>query len=206
MRTRDPHKFELVESFINSYKDINGKAPSTYEIADGTRLSKTTVIRYLEWMKEDGRIEYDGARGFMTQRDRKSSRRVPGIPVVGDIACGFPLLAEENIEEYVDLPQSWVGSGQFFALHANGESMKNIGINSGDIVIIRQQNTAEAGQVVVALIDENTATLKRYYPRSEEQIVELRPENDDFETQVIDLKNKSFAIQGIAVKVLKDIP
>jgi len=206
MRTRDPRKFDLVEDFINNYKDKNDKAPSTYEIADGTSLSKTTVIRYLGWMKEDGRIEYDGARGFMTQRDKKSSRRVPGIPVVGDIACGLPLLAEENIEEYVDLPESWVGSGQFFALHANGESMKNIGINSGDIVIIRQQDTAVPGQVVVALVDENTATLKRYYPRPEEQIVELRPENDEFETQIIDLKEKPFAIQGIAVKVLKDIP
>lgn len=206
MRLKDPNKFELVERFINSYKNKNGKAPSTYEIADGTRLSKTTVIRYLKWMKEDGRIEYDGARGFMTQQDKKSSRRVPCIPVVGDIACGLPILAEENIEEYVDLPQSWVGSGQFFALHASGESMKNIGINSGDIVIIRQQNTAEAGQVVVALVDDNTATLKRYYPRPEEQIVELRPENDDYDTQVIDLKERSFAIQGIAVKVLKDLP
>lgn len=206
MRTRDPHKFELVESFINSYKDKQGKAPSTYEISDGTGLSKTTVIRYLEWMKEDGRIEYDGVRSYMTQRDRKASRRVPGIPVLGDIACGLPLFAEQNIEEYVDLPESWVGSGQFFALHANGESMKNIGINSRDIVIIRQQDTAEPGQVVVALVDENTATLKRYYPRPEEQIVELRPENDEFETQIIDLKEKPFAIQGIAVKVLKDIP
>ena len=206
MRTRDPHKFELVESFVNSYKDKYRKAPSTYEIADGTGLSKTTVIRYLEWMKEDGRIEYDGARGYMTQRDRKASRRVPGIPVLGDIACGLPLFAEQNIEEYVDLPESWVGSGQFFALHANGESMRNIGINSGDIVIIRQQDTAEPGQVVVALVDENTATLKRYYPRPEEQIVELRPENDEFEIQIVDLKEKPFAIQGIAVKVLKDIP
>ena len=206
MRNRDPHKFELVESFINSYKDKLAKAPSTYEIAEGTGLSKTTVISYLKWMKEDGRIEYNGARGYMTQRDRKASRRVPGIPVLGDIACGLPLFAEQNIEEYVDLPESWVGSGQFFALHANGDSMKNIGINSGDIVIIRQQDTAEPGQVVVALVDENTATLKRYYPRPEEQIVELRPENDEFETQIIDLKEKPFAIQGIAVKVLKDIP
>ena len=143
MRTRDPYKFELVENFINSYKDKKRKAPSTYEIADGTGLSKTTVISYLKWMKEVGRIEYDGARGYMTQRDRKASRRVSGIPVLGDIACGLPLFAEQNIEEYVDLPESWVGSGQFFALHANGESMKDIGINSGDIVIIRQQETAE---------------------------------------------------------------
>lgn len=205
MRTRDPQKFKLVESFINSYKDIKGKAPSTYEIADGTGLSKTTVISYLKWMKEDGRIEYDGARGYMTQRDKKASRRVYGVPVVGDIACGLPLLAEQNIEEYVDLPESWVGTGQFFALHANGESMKDIGINNGDIVIIRQQETAEPGQVIVALVDESSATLKRYYPRLEDQVIELRPENDAFEPQIIDLRERAFAIQGIAVKVLKDI-
>lgn len=206
MRSKDPNKFELVESFINDFKKKTGKAPSTYEIADGTSLPKTTVIRYLKWMKENGRIEYNGARGYMTQLDRKSSRHVQGIPVVGDIACGLPLLAEENIEEYVDLPESWVGTGQFFALHANGESMKNIGISNGDIVIIRQQDTAETGQVIVALVDDNTATLKRYYPIPEEQIVELRPENDDFDPLIIDLKERPFAIQGIAVKVLKDIP
>ncbi len=205
MRTKDPHKFELVENYIDQYKAAYGKAPTTYEIAEGTGLSKTTVISYLRWMKEDGRIEYEGARGYMTQRDRKASRRIHGVPVVGDIACGLPLLAEQNIEEYVDLPESWVGTGLFFALHANGDSMKDIGINSGDIVIIRQQETAETGQVIVALVDETSATLKRYYPRPEEQVVELRPENDDFETQIIDLKERAFAIQGIAVKVLKDI-
>ena len=205
MRTRDPHKFELVENYIDQYKAVHGKAPTTYEIAEGTGLSKTTVISYLRWMKEDGRIEYEGARGYMTQRDRKTSRRIHGVPVLGDIACGLPLLAEQNIEEYVDLPESWVGTGQFFALHANGESMKDIGINSGDIVIIRQQETAEPGQVIVAMVDETSATLKRYYPRPEGQVVVLRPENDDFETQIIDLKERAFAIQGIAVKVLKDI-
>ena len=125
--------------------------------------------------------------------------------MLGDIACGLPLLAEQNIEEYVDLPESWVGTGQFFALHANGDSMKDIGINSGDIVIIRQQETAESGQVIVALVDESSATLKRYYPRLEDKVVELRPENNAFETQIIDLRERAFAIQGIAVKVLKDI-
>ena len=205
MRTKDPHKCELVENYIDQYKAQHSKAPTTYEIAEGTGLSKTTVISYLRWMKEDGRIEYEGARGYITRRDKKASRRVQGVPVLGDIACGLPLLAEQNIEEYVDLPESWVGSGQFFALHANGESMKDIGINNGDIVIIRQQETAEPGQVIVALVDESSATLKRYYPRLDDQVVELRPENDTFETQIINLRERAFAIQGIAVKVLKDI-
>lgn len=205
MRTKDPQRFEMIETFIISYKEKYQKSPAMQEIADGTGISKTMVLSYVKAMKEDGRLEYEGVRGLITKKDRKSSHRITGIPVVGDIACGLPLLAEQNIEEYVDLPESWVGTGQFFALHANGDSMKNIGINSGDIVIIRQQETAEPGQVIVALVDETSATLKRYYPRLEEQVVELRPENDDFETQIIDLKEKAFAIQGIAVKVLKDI-
>lgn len=206
MRTKDPHRFELIEDFINSYKARHQKSPAMQEIADGTGISKTMVLSYIKAMKADGRLDYEGVRGLITKRDQKTLHKITGIPVVGDIACGLPLFAEENIEEYVDLPESWVGTGRFFALHANGESMKNIGINNGDIVIIRQQDTAETGQVIVALVDENTATLKRYHPFPEEQIVELRPENDDFETQVIDLKERSFAIQGIAVKVLKDIP
>ena len=83
--------------------------------------------------------------------------------------------------------------------------MLNAGIDNGDFVIVRQQETAETGQIVVALVDGNNATLKRFYPRPEDQVVELRPENDEFDPQIIDLKERSFAIQGIAIKVLKDI-
>ena len=205
MRSKNPSYIEALETFIDNYKNAHGKAPTTFEIADGTGMSKSNAARYLKYMKERGLIEYEGARGFITQRDKKTSHRVKGVPVVGDIACGLPLLAEQNIEEYVDLPESWVGTGQFFALHAKGESMKDIGINNGDIVTIRQQETAEPGQVIVALVDESSATLKKYYPRLEDQVVELRPENNAFEPQIIDLRERAFAIQGIAVKVLKDI-
>ena len=205
MRTMDPRKYVLVEEYINTYKNEKGKAPSTIDIANGTGLPKTTVIRYLRDMQDKGIIEYEGVRGFITRRDKKSSRRVQAVPVVGDIACGLPLLAEQNIEEYVDLPESRVGRGQFFALHAHGESMKDIGISDGDIVIVRQQETADPGQVIVALLDETSATLKRYYPHPDGQIVELRPENSAFEPQIIDLKERAFSIQGIAVKVVKDI-
>ena len=205
MRTKNPHRFELIEEFINNYKERYQKSPAMQEIADGTGISKTMVLSYIKAMKADGRLDYEGVRSLITKKEQKTRHKVTGVPVVGDIACGLPLLAEQNIEEYVDLPESWIGSGQFFALHANGDSMEDIGINNGDIVIIRQQETAEPGQVIVALVDESSATLKRYYPRLEEQVVELRPENDAFETQIIDLRERAFAIQGIAVKVLKDI-
>ena len=83
--------------------------------------------------------------------------------------------------------------------------MLKAGIDNGDYVIVRQQETAETGQIVVALVDGSTATLKRFYPRPEDQVVELRPENGEFDSLIIDLKERSFAIQGIAIKVLKDI-
>ena len=82
--------------------------------------------------------------------------------------------------------------------------MINAGIDTGDLVIIRQQQTAEPGQIVVALVDEETATLKRYRPRLEENIVELVPENDAFEVQAVDLRERSFSIQGVVIGVYKN--
>ena len=126
------------------------------------------------------------------------------VPILGTIACGLPLLAEENIEEYVPLPEALVGKGTFFILRASGSSMINAGINDGDLVIIRQQDDASAGQIVVALVDDESATLKRYYPRRNNR-VELVPENDSFDVQTVDVSAHSLSIQGVAVKVIKNL-
>ena len=82
--------------------------------------------------------------------------------------------------------------------------MINAGIDTGDMVIIRQQQTAEPGQIIVALVDDESATLKRYRPHPEDNIVELVPENDSFEVQVIDLTERRLAIQGIVIGVYKN--
>ncbi len=124
--------------------------------------------------------------------------------LIGSISCGLPLLAEENIEEYYSLPRTWVGTGNVFVLQAEGQSMINAGIDNGDYVIIRQQPDAEPGQIIVALVDNEAATLKRYRPHLEEHTVELVPENDAFDVQVIDLTKKRFEIQGVAVGVFKN--
>ena len=97
-----------------------------------------------------------------------------------------------------------VGKGEFFLLRANGRSMIKAGIDDGDLVVIRQQDDAEPGQIVVALVDDDTATLKRYYPRRNSR-VELVPENDEFRTQTIDLSVQHLSIQGVAVKVIKSL-
>ena len=83
----------------------------------------------------------------------KTSRDTVRLPVLGAVSCGIPKYAEENIEEYVQVPASWFGSGEFFALRADGKSMINAGIDDGDLVIVRKQESANPGQIVVALID-----------------------------------------------------
>ena len=121
-------------------------------------------------------------------------------PILGKVSCGVPKFAEENIEEYVRLPVALFGRGQFFILRANGASMIEADINDGDLVLIRQQNYADEGQIVVALMDDE-ATLKRYYPEPENQRIRLHSEN----SQMDDIYVSDCIIQGVAVKVLKDL-
>ena len=197
--------YPMIQAYIMEYREKNGAAPILKEIAAHVGMPCSTVGRYVKRMETQGLLERSGVRIIATERDQKVGEQFRQIPKVGSISCGSPLLAEENIEEYCSLPRAWVGSGNVFVLQAEGRSMINAGIDNGDYVIVRQQETAETGQVIVALVDGNTATLKRYYPRLDDRIVELRPENDQFETQIIDLKERAFAIQGVAIKVLKDI-
>ena len=130
----------------------------------------------------------------------KTNNSVNNLPVVGSISCGSPLLAEENIECYLPIPKEFLGNGEFFILQANGDSMIDAGINNRDYVIIRKQETAEQGQIIVALID-NEATLKRYYIDRKKRKVRLHPENKNMEDMYFD----SIVIQGVAIKVIKDI-
>ncbi len=197
--------YPIIQAFIMEYREKNGVAPTLKEIAAQVDMPYSTVGRYVKRMEMQGLLERSGVRMITTEKDQKVAEQFRRIPKVGSISCGLPLLAEENIEEYYSLPRCWVGSGNVFVLQAEGKSMLNAGIDNGDYVIVRQQETAETGQIVVALVDGNNATLKRFYPRPEDQVVELHPENDEFEPQIIDLKERTFAIQGIAIKVLKDI-
>ena len=150
-------------------------------------------------MDERGLISYDGKRISNARIEKLSSNSgVIRAAVVGSIACGIPNLAEENIEEYVSLPRSMFGNGEFFILRANGESMIDAGIETGDLVVIRKQSCAEDGQIVVALVEDET-TLKRLY--RENGKVRLHPENRDMDDIIVD----DCIIQGVAVKVIKDL-
>lgn len=134
----------------------------------------------------------------------ENTNAIDRIPVIGSVACGKPKLAIEDIQGYLPINVDWLGSGEYFGLVANGDSMVNIGIKNGDIVIIRKQSTAENGQVVVAMIpdegsSEMTATLKRFY--KEKGQYRLHPENDFMEDIFVD----ELQVLGVAVKNISDV-
>lgn len=204
MRQKNRELFPKIEAFIGEYVGANGTAPSNAEIGEAVGVSAATAHRYICEMRDRGLLSYSGRRRISTGSSGEQGAAV-SVPVLGSIACGIPKFAEENIEEYLRLPTALLGGGSFFILRADGESMIYAGISHGDMVLVRRQETAEPGQIIVALVDDDTATLKRYCPQLDRGRVILRPENVLFEDQVIDLTEHSFAIQGVAVKVIKDI-
>ena len=197
MRSKDKTLMAAIEKFVCDFTDKTGISPTMQEVADGVGSSKATVQRYIAQLCEDGVLDYSGYR---TMTSTKTKMQAVRVPVLGTIACGIPKFAEENIEEYVRLPVALFGQGNFFILRAYGDSMVEAGIDDGDLVLIRQQNYADEGQIVVALIEDD-ATLKRFYPEPENRRIRLHPENSHME----DIYVPMCEIQGVAVKVLKDL-
>lgn len=197
MRSKDKTLMAAIEKFVSDYTDSNGISPTMQEVADGVGSSKATVQRYIAQLCDDGILDYSGYRTMTSTKTKAAAIRVP---VLGTIACGIPRFAEENIEEYVRLPVALFGKGNFFILRAYGDSMIEAGIDNGDLVLIRQQNYADEGQIVVALM-EDEATLKRFYPEPKKHRIRLHPENSRMDDIYVD----NCEIQGVAVKVLKDL-
>lgn len=197
MRSKDKTLMAAIEKFVSDYTDSNGISPTMQEVAGGVGSSKATVQRYIAQLCDDGILDYSGYRTMTSTKTKAAAIRVP---VLGTIACGIPKFAEENIEEYVRLPVALFGKGNFFILRAYGDSMIEAGIDNGDLVLIRQQNYADEGQIVVALM-EDEATLKRFYPEPKKHRIRLHPENSRMDDIYVD----NCEIQGVAVKVLKDL-
>ena len=192
---------EKILDFVNDEYLENGKSPTMQEIANNFAISKGCVSNYIAEMKEKGMLDNDSSyRGIRTKFTDKLQQGIINIPVIGNIACGTPMFAEENIETYLPIPRELVGNGDYFILRAYGDSMINADIDNGDLVIVRKQETANEGQIVVALV-ENETTLKRYYLDNANKKIRLHPENNNMQDMYYD----DIAIQGIAVKVIKDI-
>ena len=202
MRTIKTEYFDILSEYIRENQRENGYSPTILEMERDLGIPKSTVARYLKLMDERGMIDIKGP-GRIVAKNR--DKDLLSLPVLGAISCGVPKFAEENIEEYVQVPAAWFGGGELFALRANGDSMINAGIDDGDLVIIKNQSYADANQIIVALIDNEDATLKRYRPQEDRRYIDLVPENEKYSTRTVDLAQKSLVIQGVALKVIKDL-
>ena len=160
MRQMSDSNKQLILKYINEYYDENGRVPSVRDITAGTGIAITTVHRYLRAMKESGELDYNGRRNIETARTEKEGRHY-AVPVLGSVTGGPGNYEEENIIEYTHMPETFVGRGEFFALVAKRESMIDSGVYPGDYVIVRKQNTAEIGEIIVALYDNGLNNLKK---------------------------------------------
>ena len=201
MRSKNEDTLKAILNFINDWYFRYNDYPTLMQIGEELHICTTTAHRYVTELVNRGEISKNNRYGnLQTKEITKSVAKNSRLPIVGEIACGTPILAEENIEGYVTFSRELLGSGNFFILRAKGDSMINAGIDDGDLVIVRQQDTAIEGQIVVALIDSE-ATLKRYYIDKRRKKIRLHPENDAIKDMYFD----TIQIQGVAVKILKDI-
>ena len=175
MRASHENQRKILD-FIKSEIEEKGYPPSVREICAAVGLRSTsTVHAHLNHLESQGLIRRDPTKPRALEVLDGSQARGRSVPLVGRVTAGQPILAIENIEEYLTLPQSVLGQGKMFSLRVEGESMIDAGIMDGDIVVLRQQDTAENGDIVVAMTPEDEATLKRIY--YEKDRVRLQPEN-----------------------------
>lgn len=157
-----------------------GYPPAVREICEAVHLKSTSSVHsHLETLEENGYIRRDPTKPrtieILDEHFNLTRREMVNVPLIGSVAAGQPLLAQENIEGYFPIPASILPNQETFMLKVQGESMINAGIFNGDQIIVAQQDTAENGDIVVALLDDS-ATVKRYYKENEH--IRLQPEND----------------------------
>ena len=203
MRSKDTILKKEIYDFVNGWKRVYGTSPSLKKIADQMQVSRTTVYRYLKEMSEDGVLDYYG-EGIDTKELNGSNMNLAPAMIVGSIPCGEAQSEEQYVEAYVNLPTALFGKGEFYILRAKGDSMEDAGITEGDLVIILRQPTAEIGDIVVALDDEQQNTLKRFAGFDEKGGAILEYMNEDVYPgkQII---VKELTVQGVAKHVLKSL-
>jgi len=169
--------------FIKRYSSEHGYPPTVRDIGKAIGLtSSSTVHAHLSNLEKLGLVRRDPTKPRALELLGEAARKVvpgrPGLPLVGRVAAGPPILAEENIEEYVEVPQLAGGDAGEYVLRVRGDSMKDAGILDGDFVVVQRQDTATNGEIVVAMMD-GEATVKRFF--KEKERVRLQPENDALE-------------------------
>ena len=158
MRSKNPELMNAIKEFVNKYYREHHTSPSTQTIGEAVGVNKSTVHRYLVEMNEKGILDYDKTVRA-TEQMTKCKTGYFSAPLVGSIRCGNPETEEEMVEEYVSLPESLFGKGEFYLLRAKGDSMVDAGIEEDDLIVIQLQHEATEGDIVVALDPDSQNTL-----------------------------------------------
>lgn len=171
------NNYERTYQYIKQYILTNGYPPSMREICKAVGVASTsTVSYYLTQMEADGKIIRNKSKNRSIElTELKNRDNVRTMPILGQIAAGTPILAEENLSGEISFSASFFKGNELFALRVKGDSMINVGIYDGDWVVINKQSTAQNGEIVAAMID-GSATVKRFY--LERNMVRLQPENN----------------------------
>lgn len=200
MRKKLTARQREIYNFIAQAIRDNGYPPTIREIMEGFDIASTNGVRTtLAALEKKGYIRRRAmlSRGIELtdyfDRKQSLSGEIREVPVIGRVAAGEPILAMENVERTLAVDSEFVPSGNIFALKVEGDSMCNAGILNGDYVLARQQEAAQQGEIVVAVIGEE-ATVKRYYQEGAQ--VKLMPENDAYEPIIVSDSDESFRIAG----------
>jgi repressor LexA len=201
-----PRQRQVLE-FVDSEVRHRGYPPSVREIGEAVGLSSSsTVHAHLAALQDKGYLTRDPTkpRAIEVRFDVESGaqverRPVRHVPLVGDVAAGTGVLAQENVEEMLPVPEDFTGDGQLFMVRVRGDSMIEAGILDGDYVVVRQQPTADAGDTVVAGIPGEEATVKTYLRRRNKIV--LRPENPDLDEMIFEPSDVT--VYGKVVTVLR---
>lgn len=195
-------KQQEILDYIKSEILKKGYPPTVREICETVHLKSTSSVHsHLETLEKNGYIRRDPTKPraieICDDNFQMVRTEMVSLPVIGNVAAGQPIFAEENIQEYFPVPADMVPKGNSFILNVRGDSMINAGILNGDRVFVNQCNTANNGDIVVALIDDS-ATVKRFY--KEAGHIRLQPENDAMEPIIVDqcdILGKVFGIYRI---------
>ena len=200
MRSKSVELMLRIKEYIEEYFERYSSTPTVRQISASMKISVSSAHRYLVSMAEKEMLTYVNGVLSTTKIDMMNPAFRPAA-IVGSIPCGTPDEREAQVEEYLPLSVSFFGNGEFYALRASGDSMIEAQINDGDLVIIREQQTAEIGDIVVALTDEDKNTLKRLCFDKQQQSYYLHPENKEMD----DIYVASLRVQGVATHVIKTL-
>jgi repressor LexA len=190
-----------IYEFVSQRILDRGVPPTIREIGEKFSIRSTNGVRsLLEALIKKGYLRKTPlvSRGLVLAEDVMSSVR--HLPLVGTVPAGAPLLAQENVEGNIAVDTSFLPSGETFALRVVGDSMVNAGIRDGDFVLVRKQENAEPGDIVVAVLGDE-ATVKRFYP--EDDCVRLEPENDAYGPLIVEYSTPGFYVAGRVVGLLR---